>query len=409
MERDLSAGKLPPDVAYVDREGLDHEWRNAGYVTDPYKPQVAHEVPDGVQVPSFFRDLLVLAEERQRKQGTFRKPVFRVNDPGPESPPSFGWPTPDEARARLTKLAELEQRDLSTSTTPDLLRPSAPGYLIETWGRAAAQTSTLLDVFERRPLEPGMVDVSGGVPTVKFPRLVIGPMTAVQAADNAAIQETDATSTSASAPVATIAGQEDMARQLLEFSAPGMDEVIMDGLARDFGSKFDSELVNGSATSGHTRGLLNVSGIVSVTGAVTSVQAFIDSTWKAFSQLAGGSGFGNPNPDEYVTLVHPRRLAWAASGTGSTTVPIKPYLPGTVVSTAGLPTTLGGGTNEDVALIVEKSNVLVLGGTPQFRIFEEVGSATQTVRISGWGSVAVLLRNPTAVAKVTGLTAPAGY
>jgi hypothetical protein len=59
--------------------------------------------------------------------------------------------------------------------------------------------------------------------------------------------------------------------------------------------------------------------------------------------------------------------------------------------------------------VVERSNVLILGGQPQFRVFEQVGSSTQTVRISGWGPVAVLVRNPTAIAKVTGLTAPTGY
>jgi HK97 family phage major capsid protein len=138
----------------------------------------------------------------------------------------------------------------------------APGYLVQTWGRAAVQTSMLLDAFEREPLSPGMVDVVGGVPTVKIPRLSSGPATAVQASDNAAVQEVDAISTSYSAPVASISGQQDMSRQLFEFSDPAMDEVITDALARDFGAKFDSELVNGTATSGHTRGLLNVASIL---------------------------------------------------------------------------------------------------------------------------------------------------
>jgi hypothetical protein len=41
------------------------------------------------------------------------------------------------------------------------------------------------------------------------------------------------------------------------------------------------------------RGFLNLAGILSVAGAVTSPQAFAESVWKAFSALAGTSGYGN--------------------------------------------------------------------------------------------------------------------
>jgi hypothetical protein len=58
---------------------------------------------------------------------------------------------------------------------------------------------------------------------------------------------------------------------------------------------------------------------------------------------------------------------------------------------------------------VERSKMLVLGGTPRFRVLEEIASSTLTVRLSAWGEVAVLVRNPTGIAKITGLTPPSGF
>jgi hypothetical protein len=45
---------------------------------------------------------------------------------------------------------------------------------------------------ERKPLLRGLVDGSSSVPTVKLARLSSGAATAVQIAENAAVQETDA-------------------------------------------------------------------------------------------------------------------------------------------------------------------------------------------------------------------------
>jgi hypothetical protein len=53
--------------------------------------------------------------------------------------------------------------------------------------------------------------------------------------------------------------------------------------------------------------------------------------------------------------------------------------------------------------------VILAGGNPTFRAFDEVGSTTLTVRFQVEGSAALLVLNPTGVAKVTGLTAPTGF
>jgi hypothetical protein len=110
-----------------------------------------------------------------------------------------------------------------------------------------------------------------------------------------------------------------------------------------------------------------------------------------------------------VTILHPRRLAWLSAGISGVMPPASPLLPGTVVASMGVPTTLGAGTNEDVALIVERSQVMLLSTGVLVRLFDEVGSATMTIRVGAHREFALLVRNSTAIAKVTGLTPPSGF
>jgi Phage capsid family len=244
---------------------------------------------------------------------------------------------------------------------------------------------------------------------VSIPRLSGGGAVAVQASQNAGIQETDPTTTSNSSPVGTVAGQVDMSRQLFEFSQPSFDAAITDDLSRAHATAFDVEVINGTASSGRTRGLLKWPGILSVSGVVTNQQTFLNSLWQAYSALAYGSGYGAANSEGYVTILHPRRAAWLTAGVSGTLPPGSPLVPGQLVISAGIPSTLGAGTNEDVALVVEKSQVLLLNRGPRISVREDVGSTTLTVRVQAERYLAVLVKNSTAVAKVTGLTPPSGF
>ncbi|HSL63791.1 MAG TPA: hypothetical protein VK874_03960 [Gaiellaceae bacterium] len=136
------------------------------------------------------------------------------------------------------------------------------------------------------------------------------------------------------------------------------------------------------------------------------MQAFVAKAWEAFAAVAGPSGFGNPSAGQYVTIMHPRRFAWLHSGAGDTGVPGAPVLPGEVIVSSGIPTSLGAGTNEDVVLVVDRSALLVLAQPPAFEAFPEVGSSTLTVRLQARQYAALLSEHPAAVAKVTGLTPP---
>ena len=378
---------------------------------DPYRAQhgVGYTyVSDAVAVHSFFRDLLVVAEAEARVNASMAQALEHGGrggrDPGFEPPPGFPADTVEAARERIAKGIK---RDLSSSNAGDVLRPSSPGFIGEMFGRASRATGKLIDAIGAEPLEEGMVDTSSGVPILSIPRFASGAATAVQASQNAAVQETDPTTGAMTSPVATIAGLVDMSAQLFEFSRPGMDVAIADDLGRDWGAKADVQIVNGSAGSGQTRGLLNVASILSVAGTVTTAATFLESVWKAYSALAGSSGIGNPAPDDYLTILHPRRYAWTRGNT--TGIQGDELFPGTVVASAGVPSNLGAGTNEDIALIVERSNLVLAVRRPAFKVDESTGSSTLTVRTLAYGMLSLVAKNPGGIAKVTGLTPPTGF
>ena len=357
---------------------------------------------------SYFRDRLLVAESEARSEKALQSPVLRGRDQGdPDRPDALRGL--EEARARLKAWMEVEnefreRRDLSSSTAPDALRPSAPGWIADEFGRASRSQATLAAALGPRPLEEGMVDTVGGVPTVSLPRLVTGAATAVQTAQNAAVTELDPTTGSVSSPLATIAGQVDMSRQLFDFSRPGLDEAISDDLGRDFGQRLDAQIISGSAAAGQLRGLANTTGTLAVTNAGTTAATQASSIWSAFSSLAGASGFGTPDPNAYLTILHPRRYAFLQAGGWNAGGALN--LPGTVVASGGIRTNLGAGTNEDEVYVLERSNVILSLRQVAFRVFPEIGSSTLTVRVSAWGTAALLVKNPAGVARVSGALAP---
>jgi hypothetical protein len=90
-------------------------------------------------------------------------------------------------------------------------------------------------------------------------------------------------------------------------------------------------------------------------------------------------------------------------------VPAASLLPGTLVLVPTAPANLGGSTNQDHALVIDKPAVELIANSPTIRVFEEVGSATGTVRFSAHLDAALAVLNAKAVARVTGGTPPSGF
>lgn len=387
----------PPDVAASEAK------RERDYLSRLARASADNPYPEG-GAHSFFADLLALERARRRQDGTIDSPRFGRGDPGPApGDEPFGSPSPEAARRRLAA----QQRDLTSQTgsAPDALRPSMPRRLAEVFGKAARRTSGLIDALPSIPLERGMVDTTGSQLVIRIPALTTGATVAAQA-ENAAVQESDPVSAGIAAPLGSIAGQVDASRQLIDFSNPRMDEVLADDLGARLGEALDGQLFQGSGSAPNLRGFLQWASILSVTGSITNQTAYLQSLWQAFSLAAGSGGYGDADRANFLTLIHPRRFAWLQAGFST---PIAAALPGTVVLVPNAPANLGGGTNEDWTLVIDRSAVQLIAGSPQVRAFEEVGSSTQTIRFSAHLDAALAVLNVKAICKVTGGTPPSGF
>src|SRR5207244_4063432 len=126
-----------------------------------------------------------------------------------------------------------EQRDITrTDGAGGELVP--PLWLVDQYAPFLRAGRVIAELMDRQLLPTG-TDV------INVPLITTGAATAVQTADNAAVQETDMVTNSAVAPVRTIAGQQDAAVQLVEQSAlsGGFDQMIFKDLMADYQAKLD--------------------------------------------------------------------------------------------------------------------------------------------------------------------------
>jgi HK97 family phage major capsid protein len=269
----------------------------------------------------------------------------------------------------------------------------------------------------------------GGTDSLNFPKIATGTTTAVQTADNGSVSETDLTDTSVSAGVKTIAGQQDIAVQLLDQSPISFDEVIFKDLLADYAKNVDIQVINGSNASGQVKGILGATGInaVSYTDTSPTVAELYPKLADAVNQAAVGSGSAPT-----VIVMHPRRWAWFLTAMDTTNRPlVVPSGPGVnqlaafggvkfqgvvgelfglpVVTDPNIPTNLGAGTNEDRIIVMKADENYLYESSIKTRVLPEVGSGTLTVRLQVYGYLAFTAeRRPAATSVIsgTGLVAP---
>ncbi|WOX09171.1 phage major capsid protein [Streptomyces sp. N50] len=270
----------------------------------------------------------------------------------------------------------------------------------------------------------------GGTDSINIPKVATGSATAIQTADNGAVQETDITDTFINAPVRTIAGQQDVAIQLLDQSPVSFDQVIFRDLTADFATKLDLQVISGSGSSGQVTGVRGTSGITTI--AYTSGSPTVAGVYSKIAdavQRVHTTRFMPPT----VIVMHPRRWAWflaAADSAGRPLVVPQAGNPQNAVATLGavaaeqvvgqmhglpvvtdpsMPTTLGTGTNEDVIHVLRASDLLLYESGIRSRVMPEVGSGTLTVRLQIYGYLAfTAARYPASVVEIGGsaLAAP---
>jgi HK97 family phage major capsid protein len=272
-----------------------------------------------------------------------------------------------------------------------------------------------------------------GTDSINLPKVATGTAAAIQTADAAGVQSTDVTDTSVSAPVRTVAGQQDIAIQLLDQSPIAFDEVVFTDLIADYNAKLDVQVVSGSGAAGQVTGILNIAGINAVT--YTDATPTLPELWVPLLQSASLIAKLRKLAATGVVMT-PSMWYWALSQLDTTGRPL--ILPNTTafnnlgdsglleadgpagMFTYGLPafldgnipSNLGGGTNETRVISARWQDLYLWEGSMRTRVLQEVLSGTLQVRLQVYNYVAFMGgRRPEAISVIsgTGVIPAAGF
>ena len=259
-----------------------------------------------------------------------------------------------------------EQRAIGTSAVVGLVPPQ---YLAEQYAELARAGRPAADACTKLPLPAqGM--------TVNISRITTGTSAAIQASEGSGVSEKNADDTLLTANVNTIAGQQTVSRQAVERGAL-VEPVLMSDLAGAHNAALDVQVINGSGASGQHLGLLNTSGINAIT--YTDATPTIPELWPkevdmvrqvAVQRFTGAThiimnaamwGFhlaaldttGRPLFDVGGSNAPTNILA-----TGGTAYQDDGKLLGAkLVQSGGVPSNLGGGTNETRIIAMDARDV----------------------------------------------------
>ena len=286
------------------------------------------------------------------------------------------------------------------------------------------------------------MDLPMGTDSISIPQITSGTTTGMQS-DGGVVSDTDITDAYVTGPVRTIAGQQDIAIQLLEQSPVAFDEILMSDLLSSANQTLDLQVLAGNGaggiTGGQVTGLFNTSGTnaVTYTDAAPTLQKMLVPLTQAASRVAVA---GKSGPAQAV-LVHGSQWNWAlaqldgsggttgrplmdSSGSGAgwnvigTSVPAGAY-EGSVGTLAGLPAyednnlfaASGGGTTSNI-VVLRGSELYLFESAIRTRVLTEVLSGTLQVRCQLFFYVAFIgNRRPATVSIVsgTGTTLQSGW
>lgn len=280
------------------------------------------------------------------------------------------------------------------------------------------------------------IPLPGGTDSINIPKVNTGTGAAIQTADAASVTSTDLTDTSVSGGVKTIAGQQDIAMQLLDQSPIAFDEVIFQDLIRAYNVALDKQVLSGSDSSGQVKGILTMSGTnaVTYTDASPTLGELYPFLMGAISQASYAAG-GHFDLGSTAFVMHPRRWFWALgqvdtnsrpiivpdaypsfnpAGVGSTSIAVGRV--GTVGGVpvyidANIPTNTGAGTVDQIVFI-KTDDIFLFESALRSRTLVEVLSGTLQVRVQVYGYLAVIadrLAGAHSVISGTGLAAPSGF
>jgi hypothetical protein len=260
-----------------------------------------------------------------------------------------------------------------------------PIYLVDQYIKLARAGRVIADSVTKSALP-------SGTDSINLPKIATGTAVAVQATQGSAVNNVDATTSTVSAPVITLAGGQTVSLQLLEQSPINMDEVILQDLAADYAAKLDAQVIFGSGSSGQMKGILNATGINAVTYTATSptVAGLYSKVADAVQQIHSKRFL----PATHIFMT-PRRWAFLLAASDSTGRPLvvpNSNGPFNAVASmgdiaaesyagtmAGIPVFLdanigvayGAGTNEDKIIVARASDAVLFEGTPKAEVLPQ--------------------------------------
>ncbi|HZS25368.1 MAG TPA: HK97 family phage prohead protease [Gaiellaceae bacterium] len=360
---------------------------------------------------SWFRDLervhRAAAEMRRQEREGLRRIGLGLPPVG-DMPANRDDGTLDDAvrRLRSVERPDAEKRAVGTSAMTGMIDSATlvPEFIEATFHQALRIQAVLANALPQQELPPGFV-----VPSSAFGNtlLTTGTTAGVQTSENTAPATQDPVGAETTLNPATITGKVTISRQLLE-RAKSVDMIIARDLGSAAGASLETEVIAGSGSGGHLKGLKTVAG---TTAAYTDATPTVAELWPVLWQLrslVASAAFEIPA----IVALHFRRWAWmhAAIDGQNAWAAFTEGVDLRVIETGGIPTTDGAGTNQDSIIMLTPSSV-VLFTRPYEVIVDEQSGGPQSVTFASWQFADLVTRAAVAVGLLsgTGLAAPAGF
>jgi HK97 family phage major capsid protein len=244
--------------------------------------------------------------------------------------------------------------------------------------------------------------------SVTLTRVTTGSTASMQATEGAALTVDDPASTELTVPVRTVFSMASLDMQLLERSdKAGLDRLISREILGAVLAQQESQLINGSGSSGEVTGLLQTASAGSITLTNTTAYDLLDSVARAAQ--ASHEATGN-HPD--TVILAPRRWMWLLANAGdrsaalsvdTSSSPIAGKCMGLdVIASASMPLTLS--TNQDRVIVARRDDLFMGETPPTVETFQDYSGGAQSlasrvrvVRYMAFGAI-----RPTGVQIISG-------
>ena len=327
-----------------------------------------------------------------------------------------------ERLARHMKEESVERRDVDTGNFTGLV---VPQYLVDLAAPLARAGRPTADFATNKMPLP-----AAGM-TLNISRMTTGTSTAVQETQNTSVSETDADDTLLTVDVRTIAGQQDLSRQVIE-RGTGVDSFVIADLIRSWHTTLDAQIIKGTGSNGQIKGIRASGGNAVTFTATTPTVALLYPKLADALQQVQSNVFTTPTH----WIMHPRRLAFLLAATDTTGRPVVvPTANGPmnaagvgagvadygnsgyqllglpIITDANVGTTYGAATNQDEIYVVTagESHLWEQPGSPFTLRYDATGAGNLTIKTVVYGYAAYSAgRYPTAASIIsgTGLSAP---